>query len=224
MTFTNKEVLNIGWQKTKQSLWFIVAFEILAYAVSFGGMEIFGDESFLGFLLSSLVGFVIASVFLRLSRNEKVDFNTIFQGFSGNKFFHYFIATIITGLFVVAGLILLIVPGIIIAIATCFASFIILDMDKNVPWAGKSFWTAIKESYEMTKGVKWKLFGFFIVLLGINILGVIALVVGLLVTVPVSMISLAVIYDKLKKAKAPSVIVPIESASNTKDGQSSSMS
>jgi uncharacterized membrane protein len=219
-----KEVLKLGWTKTKENLWFIIAFELLAFAITGAGMHIFGDESLLGFIVSSLVGLVLTSVFLRISRGEKIDFNNIFVGFSGNKFFHYLLANIVVGLFVIAGIILLVLPGVIVAMATCFASYIIIDMDKNVPFVGRSFWTAIKKSYEMTKGMKWKLFGFFLVLFGLNILGAVALIVGLMVTIPVSMIALAAIYNKLKaRVVEPTVVAPLP-VSNSTEPQSSTIS
>jgi uncharacterized membrane protein len=224
MEIRTKEVLRLGWTKTKENLWFIIAFELLAFAVTGAGMHIFGDESLFGFIVSTLVGFVFTSVFLRISRGEKIDFNNIFVGFSGNKFFHYLLATIVVGLFVIAGIILLVVPGVIVALATCFASYVIIDMDKNVPVVGRSFWVAIKESYQMTKGMKWRLFGFFLVLFGINILGAIALIVGLLVTIPVSMIALAAVYNKLKARVVEPTVVVAEPVSNSTESQPSTIS
>ena len=42
------------------------------------------------------------------------------------------------------------------------------------------------------------LFGFFLVLLGLNILGALAFLIGLLVTIPVSGMAMAVLYDRLR--------------------------
>ncbi len=224
MKFSNKEALKAGWQKTKENLWFIVAFQLLAYLVVFAFSGIFGDDSIISFIASTFVGFIFSSVFLRLSRGEKVDFNGLLTDFSGNKFFHYFVATLLVGLFVVAGLILLIVPGIIIGIATCFASYIIIDKPKDLSWKDKTFWRAIKESYEMTKGYKWKIFLFLLVSIGVNILGLIALVVGLLVTVPMTIMALLTIYDKLKKEIPATVVIEATPIGNSEEGQSSSIS
>ena len=53
-------------------------------------------------------------------------------------------------------------------------------------------------SSKLTHGVKWHLLGFFIVLAALNIAGALLLLIGLLVTLPVSMIAYAHIYLKLK--------------------------
>jgi len=42
------------------------------------------------------------------------------------------------------------------------------------------------ESNRITRGHKWQLFGFVLLLLLINLLGLLALVVGILVSIPVS--------------------------------------
>ena len=218
-----RESLKFGWAKTKENLGFIVAFELLVCAVSILAMEVFGDGSIVGFIVSSFVGFIFSSVFIRISRGEKVDLNNLFTAFSGNKFFHYFLATLVITLFVLAGVILLIVPGIIIAIATCFAGYLIIDMDKDIPVRGKSFWLAIKKSYEITKGVKWRIFLFLIASLLVNLLGLIVLVVGLFVTIPLTVIAFMAIYNKLKSANMDTVLVSVNPVSNTETPQSSTV-
>ena len=45
---------------------------------------------------------------------------------------------------------------------------------------------AMGESNRITRGHKWQLFGFVLLLLLINLLGLLALVVGILVSIPVS--------------------------------------
>jgi uncharacterized membrane protein len=56
---------------------------------------------------------------------------------------------------------------------------------------------AMKESWRVTKGHKWQLFLLFLALIGLNILGAIALIVGLLVTIPITMLAAAHAYRTL---------------------------
>jgi len=56
---------------------------------------------------------------------------------------------------------------------------------------------SMKESWRVTKGNKWQLFLLFLALIGINLLGVAALVVGLLVSVPITMLAAAHAYRTL---------------------------
>jgi uncharacterized membrane protein len=87
-------------------------------------------------------------------------------------------------------MILLVIPGIWFAITYCFVPVLIID--KNTGLA-ESF----ARSEEMTKGHKWKLFGFFIAATGLIILGVLMLLVGLLVAIPVVGLAFAHIYRTL---------------------------
>lgn len=107
-------------------------------------------------------------------------------------FLPYVAVKIITTIAVLVGLILLIIPGIFVALTFLFATYVVVDM-------GKGPIESLKESANMTRGHKWELFMLMLALVGINILGVLALGVGLLVSVPVSMLAIAHAYRTLSK-------------------------
>lgn len=203
-SFKIKEVLRFGWQKTKENLWFLVLLELAIYAVN-----ILAGSSVVGFLVGLLTGLVLTQVFFRISLGEKVTWKNLFAFLTTDKAIHYLLATIITSIFVIVGLFLLIVPGIIVAIMTIFVPFIILET-RAPSFKDLSFWKAIKRSYQMTKGKKWKIFTFLLVAVLVNILGLIALGVGLLVSAPVTGIALAAVYNKMKgqhQESAPAEVV-----------------
>jgi len=56
---------------------------------------------------------------------------------------------------------------------------------------------AIKDSWKMTKGYKWKLLWLGIVVFFFNILGFLALGIGLIITLPVSSIIMTAAYKSL---------------------------
>jgi uncharacterized membrane protein len=56
---------------------------------------------------------------------------------------------------------------------------------------------ALSESNRITRGHKWPLFGLVLLLIGINLLGVLALGVGLLVSIPVSTLAFVHAYRVL---------------------------
>lgn len=190
--FSIKEILSSAWKKTIANIWFLIPILLITYIISYAL-----ESSILGSLVSILTSFVLVSVFLRISRDEKVSFNNIFEGLTPKLFLQFFLLSILVSIFVLAGLILLIVPGLIVMIMMVFANYILMDRPASAIKTD-SFWLAMKESHTLTKGHKWNIFVFLIVLIGINILGVIALGIGLLISVPVSAISLAILYDKFK--------------------------
>jgi uncharacterized membrane protein len=95
----------------------------------------------------------------------------------------YFIANLAVGILVAVGFVLLIVPGIIAMLMFMFSSFIVIDREKGPI-------ESMAVSKLITKGKRWPLLGFVLLLLLINIAGLLALVVGLLVTIPVSTLAL----------------------------------
>ena len=56
---------------------------------------------------------------------------------------------------------------------------------------------ALKKSSQITKGVKLDLLVFSFLLTGINILGVLAFGIGLILTIPTTIIATAFVYRKL---------------------------
>ena len=92
---------------------------------------------------------------------------------------------------VAIGLVLLIVPGIIFAVIFGFYGWGLVDgvVDDGV--------SALRHSAEITRGHRWQLFGFAIVLILFNLLGLLALVVGVLITSAVSILALAHVYRQL---------------------------
>lgn len=199
-SFTYKEIFKFGWQKTKQNFWFLFIIQIIVF-----GINMISDSSIIGFVLSLLTGLLITQIFLRISENEQLNFKNFLSNITVDKFLHYMLSTIITSIFVVVGFILLIVPGIIISIMTSFAPFILLEKDFKPSWKDLSFWQVIKKSKKMTYGYKWKIFVFMLIALGINLLGLIALGVGLFFTIPTTAIAFAKMYQIIKGEEAQEV-------------------
>lgn len=74
---------------------------------------------------------------------------------------------------------------------------------------------AIKESFKITNGQWWNLFVFTLLVIAVNIVGFIALIVGLLVSVPVSMLAMVHVFKKLTGQNTGSAPVSVPTASQT---------
>jgi uncharacterized membrane protein len=105
-------------------------------------------------------------------------------------FWSYLIANLAVGILIAIGLVLLIVPGIIALLMFMFTSFIVIDREKG-PIESMAI------SKLITKGKRWPLLGFVLLLFLINIAGMLALIVGLLVTIPVSTLAFTHAYRGL---------------------------
>lgn len=127
---------------------------------------------------------------LRVCDGEKPDLSNLLDCLP--LFFKYSFATLLYGLIVFAGLLLFIIPGMVWAIRYMFFAYFIVD-------AGKGPWESLKSSAAITRNVKLDLFLLALALMGINVLGLLALGVGLFVTIPLSLVASAYVFRGLQK-------------------------
>ena len=197
--FSISEAIHFGWNTMKSNLGFFIGLLIFVFLFTSLSSIIAAKATeaniFLGiifyiadFSLSILISIGLVKIALRFCDNEKGRFADLFSQYP--LFPQYLVGSILYGLIVFAGTILLIIPGIIWGIQFCFYDYFIVDK-------GLGPIEALKRSSAITRGVKWDLFVFFLVLSGINLLGALCLLIGLFVTIPTTMVALAFVYRKL---------------------------
>jgi uncharacterized membrane protein len=219
-TLSVKECLSFGWKTYWARPWLFVLAGVVVFLVNIlfsipQSVLDFVAESMKGtpgvamlslfILIVTLIGFIV-SVYVQigttrffLKAHDDVAAAQIRDLIHLKGFWRYVGASILVTLAVVAGLILLIIPGIIVALALTFALYLVVDKELGPL---ESF----KQSFVLTKGHRWSLLLLSFAVVGINILGFLALVVGLFVTVPVSMLVMAHAYRVLS-APAPGTVV-----------------
>jgi uncharacterized membrane protein len=144
--------------------------------------------SFTSLLVSIFAGIGLTTFALRAHDNiETVQISDLWNP---GPFWRFLGAHILSLLVITAGILLLIVPGIIAAIGLGFVAFLVIDR-------GAGPVEALKESWRITKGHKWKLALLGLALVGVNILGVLALGIGVLVSAPISLVAGAHAYRTL---------------------------
>jgi len=202
--FSKKESIKIGWNIMKNNFWFFVgayAFIILIsyfpviVASIFEKIELPTIFTVLFFIISLVFGLaqVVLSmgliyISIKLVKGEKPVFKDLFK--KANKIIDYIISSMIYSIIVTFGFILLIIPGIIFATRFQFYQYLIIDKNKGPI-------EALEISWKMTKGSVWNLFLLWLLFVLINIAGAIVLGIGLLATVPTTMIAMAWVYKKL---------------------------
>ena len=129
---------------------------------------------------------------LRASRGEKFEIKELFLPFKDywNVVLAGFLSTLIVGF----GTLFLIIPGIIFACKLIFVPYIV--MDKNM-----SATDAIKESWNMTDGHAWTVFGMALLAGPIVIAGYICLFVGVFVSMMWLYIAFASLYHAVSLEK-----------------------
>lgn len=142
----------------------------------------------IGAIIIALLSIGLTKIYLKVSRHETVHLRNIFDG--EDRFVPFVLSTILSGLFVFIGLIAFILPGLYIAMRLSLTKIFVVD--KHVGPL-----EAISLSWNATRGQTWQIFGFVIVTVLVNLLGALAFGIGLLFTLPLSMLAYINVYEKL---------------------------
>lgn len=144
-------------------------------------------------LISGPLALGIAIFSLTLSRKKKARLEQLFDGFQnfGTALLTYLLMVV----FIILWMLLLIIPGIIAAIAYSQA-FYILAEDNSI-----GAMDALKKSKEMMDGYKWKYFYLCLQFLGWALLCVLTFGIGFLWLLPYAQVSYAHFYEDIKDQK-----------------------
>lgn len=142
---------------------------------------------FLAFVAIVQLGFI--KILLNITGNKPAVLKQLFG--KHNLSVRYLIGTIGYTIMTLIGLCLLIVPGVLYAIRYSMWGFLLVNKDLDLV-------DSFKESKRITQGSKKDLFSLYLVLLGCNVVGVLLLGAGLLISLPISLLIVAYAYRKLQ--------------------------
>lgn len=187
--FDIDKALRRGWELFTSNPVLFIAFFLVIIAISAGATWFL--EDFAGIISIFVTPALTAGFYLaanRVSREEPLEFNHFFDGF---KFwFPVIVVNLVVLILTVLGIIALIIPGIYLGVAYSFAMPFVL-------FTGLEFWTSMELSRKLITKIWWRFFAFLLLLLVINLVGLLFLGVGLLVTGPVSYLAIYAAFEDL---------------------------
>jgi uncharacterized membrane protein len=200
--FSIEESVRFSWEMLKNNFWLIISLQAIIILVGifpdimdyiFNSNPDMGLAllaiAILAYILQLVMGIGMIKILLGLYENIKP--KSVMELFSATNYFvRYLLASMVYGLIVIGGFLLLIVPGIIWSIKYQFFAYFIVD--KNM-----SPMDALKASARITNGQKGQLLLFSCAMLLLNIAGFLALGIGILVTVPLTSIAIVYVFRKL---------------------------
>jgi hypothetical protein len=203
--FNFSDLLNYGWGVMKTNFWFFVGlgfiFLIITYILTIintvltrlhlprpAYISLSIATTILGWVINIVLAIGLIKIALSFCDEQRPKISTLFNAW--DCFWRYVGAAILYGLIIIAGLILLIVPGIVWSIKFGLCFYFVID-------EGLGPVQALKASGRTTMGVKWRLFGFGIVCGLINLLGLLCLIVGIFATYPTVLVASALVYRQL---------------------------
>jgi uncharacterized membrane protein len=119
---------------------------------------------------------------------RSADLGDFFKGF--NFFIHSLVASLLIGFFTFLGTLAFIIPGLVIAAMYKFTYLFIVDKRME-------FWPAMQASHNVVKNDYFGFTMFLILAFFVNVLGFLCLIVGLLVTIPVTFAAVTIAYKEL---------------------------
>ncbi|WP_035987939.1 hypothetical protein [Leptolyngbya sp. KIOST-1] len=195
------DYFNRGWEIFKQKAPLFILFTLLLFVIQviisalpypLGSRS---DEPVPGGILNFAFNVVTPAltagyyfVAFQLARGRDAVFGDFFQGF--NKFLPIFLTALISGILTAIGFVLLVLPGIYLAVAYLFAQPLVIDKSAD-------FWQAMETSRKLITKKWFSFFGLLLLILLLNMAGAIVVGIGLLVTVPLSVCIIAAAYEDI---------------------------
>ncbi len=173
-----------GWEIFKANFGVILGAHVVMILLVFAaGMVPAGSLVLTG----PIMGGMIMLIFTAL-RGRTPEFNELFAGFK--QFVPLMLVNLVRSILILIGLVLCLLPGLYLGIAYLFSMFLVIDKKAE-------FWPALETSRKLIHKHWFGFFLFMLALTGINILGMLALCVGLLVTGPLTMCALCAAYEDI---------------------------
>ena len=150
----------------------------------------------LSFLLAGPLQLGLCFFFLNLVRGQETRFELLFEGFK--PLLTVLLSYAIIAALTIVGLILLIVPGIIVALGFSMTYYVIAD-DPEI-----TFQVALEQSWKLTDGYKMELLVLNLRFIPWYLLGLLCLIVGIFAVIPWHNTTLALYYEHLKEQQLSS--------------------
>ncbi len=204
--FSPKEVFMFGWSKTKQHAWFLALTFIIASIVSSAVAHV----HLISAIVNIMVTLSVTSISIVIARNHDFTFKDLYTPLlSARRVLKFAALSVLYGFFTTVGfslvalmgnnpvavlsaLVILVLPGLFVAVRFLFYPYIVIEHDHA------SLADLIKMSYKMTQGHFWMLTAFLLLIVGINLIGAMLFIVGLAVSIPVSIFAVAHMYNRFK--------------------------
>lgn len=195
MDLSIEQALNTSWRTLKKNPKNIIGFFLLIGLASLVNLAIFSQvdtviSNIESWIFGALVQVAIVTFTITCYRKRKTKISDRLKDYK--MVLKLIVGNFLTGIIIFLGFLALIVPGIVFAVRLQFTGFLIIENHLGPI-------EAIKKSWGLTKNNFFTLLGFGIITLLINIFGLLLLVVGLLVTIPLTSLAQTYIYLKLSQ-------------------------
>lgn len=199
--FQISEVLATSWKALKSQIWVLVGL-LIGYTIISGiissftspsdPMDFFSIRSIIGWIIALIIGGLFSMGYIKnlFQTLDGIEPQFSAYGQQAPKLLTFIIANIIYSIIVIVGLIIFIIPGIYLAIRLQFFMAFIVQENAGIM-------ESLRMSWNITKGNAMQLFLLSLAMIGITIVGLILLIVGIFVAVPLCYMMYCYVFRKL---------------------------
>jgi len=180
-----------AWELYKTHPFFFSMYMLLILSIQ--GMVVIYIQEYMIVYSTLLAPSFYAGFYLvanKMSRGESVVYLDFFAGF--RFWISATIISLLTQAFIAFGLLALVVPGIYLGVGYLFA--ILMGI-----FGGMEPWSAMEWSRKLITRNWWQFFGLLLTLIVFNLLGLLLVGVGLLLTMPLTFLVLYVVFEDLTR-------------------------
>ncbi|OMH39974.1 hypothetical protein [Desulfurobacterium indicum] len=199
------EIIKLSWQVTKKRFGVIIKFvgiyllilfalQILTTILRNLHLALIGEV--IGFLFNTLLSGGFIYTMIKLVREGNAEILDLFIMFEDmNLGTNYVIMSVLESIILVIAFMLLIIPGIYLSVGYIFAPYLLIDK-KLSPWEAL-------ETSRKTVHKHWlQYFIFGLVIFLINAIGALFFLIGLTVTIPLSIVAFIELYERTFNGKS----------------------
>lgn len=190
--------LSRGWELLNHNIGSFLGFSGVVFLLNLAFLFVPTLGNIASFVLGAPLnaGFVLFT--LKIAKGKSTTFSDFFRGF--DYFIQVFLATLLMSIFTFAGIVLLLIPGIYLAVAYIFTIPLILDRKVQ-------FWDAMEASRKIITKNWCSMFAFVFVLGSINIGGFLLLGVGMVLTTPFTGCAIIAAYEDIVGLRSSSDLI-----------------
>ncbi len=199
--FSFKDAFVFGWNKTKQHYWFCFLTFLLVTLI----INSVDHVPLLRTVVTLMVALSVVSVSLLIARDHHFTFENLFTPLlSPKKVAKFVLISVLYAIPVILAAVFLffvpakffglivIIPSIYLAVRFKFFPYVVVENEDA------TLRSIIETSLKLTKGHFWMVLGLLVLIGLLNVLGLAFFIVGLAVTIPVSILATAYVYTRLK--------------------------
>ena len=188
-----------GWDLATQNLGPLIGYACVILAIHAGLSLIHIIGWIAGVVISPALSAGYFIYIRKRVRGEPAQFSDFFGGF--DYLGQLFLLGLVSGILVFIGLLLCILPGLYLIAGYMFASFLVIARNLD-------FWQAMETSRKAVTDNLGSILVLLLALLGVNILGALACLVGLIFTIPLTYCAGVVAFHMIFEEEAQAETVP----------------